>query len=117
MVKAKYSVSEVKKAIEELSSMLKKANIKVSAIFLYGSYAKGKSRDYSDIDVAIISPSFSGKGRMAIQETIANAIVGRSGILSAIEPIGYSTNEFAAADKTTFLGEIKNTGKQLTPRS
>jgi uncharacterized protein len=113
MVKAKYTLSEVKSAAEKLAGRLEKAGIKISGIFLYGSYARGASRDYSDIDVAIISPDFKGKDRMVIQETIAMAIVGRSGILSAIEPIGFSVEEFTAADRATFLGEIKRTGRRL----
>ena len=113
MVKAKYSITEVKKAVGQLSHMLENSGIKISTIFLYGSYAKRTSKNYSDIDVAIISADFRGKDRMAIQETIANAIVGRSGALSAIEPIGYSVDEFAVADANTLLGEIKRTGRRL----
>lgn len=113
MVKAKYKISEVENAIKELARILNKGGITVSSIFLYGSYAHGKSREYSDIDVAVISPSFCDKNRMAIQEMIAKAITGRKGALSAIEPLGFSTDELAAADKTTFLGEIKRTGKRF----
>ena len=113
MVKAQYKLSEIRRAAKSFSFLLRNSGIKVSRLFLYGSYARGEPRDYSDIDIAIISPDFRGKSRMAIQETIAHSIVGRSGILAAFEPIGYSTEEFTKADSATFLGEIKSTGIPL----
>jgi predicted nucleotidyltransferase len=113
MVKARYKLPEIKKAAKAFSSLLSISGIKVTRLYLYGSYARGESRAYSDIDIAIISPNFLGKSRMAIQENIAQSIVGRSGILAAFEPIGYSTEEFAQADSATFLAEIKRTGISL----
>lgn len=47
--------SKAKKFIESLS----KAGIKVSQAYLFGSHAKGESKKDSDIDVCVISPSFS----------------------------------------------------------
>lgn len=117
MVKAKYNFSEIKKAVVSLKLMLEQSGVRVADLFLYGSYAHGKAKNYSDIDIAVISPNFRGKNRFAIQETIAKVIAGRTGILSAIEPIGYSTDEFSAADNTSFLAEIKRTGKRITPQS
>src|SRR3990172_13372403 len=32
---------------------------KIELAFLYGSYAKGASNEWSDIDIAIVSPDFS----------------------------------------------------------
>lgn len=90
----------------------RKKKIKVSKIILYGSYAKGNIRSFSDIDIAVISPDFIGKDRLEIQEMIALAS-SRGGISSAIEPIGFSTKEYKDATPTTFLGEIKKTGRML----
>jgi len=114
MVKAKFTPSEVERAIRELARILKVKKIKISRLILYGSYARGKQRNFSDIDLAIISPTFRGKNRFIIQEMIARAINGRKGIMTAIEPIGYSTEEYVQADPTTFLGEIKLTGREIT---
>jgi uncharacterized protein len=41
---------------------LKRDNINVAKVILYGSRASGKAHEYSDIDVAIVSPDF-GKDR------------------------------------------------------
>jgi len=43
-----------KKFISELTT----AGIPVTKAYLYGSYAKGKAKPYSDIDICIVSPSF-----------------------------------------------------------
>lgn len=114
MVKAKLSRREVEKAISDFANLLKEHNIKLTKLILFGSYRTGTPRDYSDIDLAIISPSFNHKNRFHIQGIIANAITGRKGLITLIEPIGFSVKEYKHADKTTFLGEIKNTGKLIS---
>ena len=49
---------EIKKIIKHfLDEVRKKYNI--DGAYLYGSYAKGTSNKWSDIDIAIISPDFS----------------------------------------------------------
>jgi len=40
--------------------MIKDANIRIEKAILFGSYSKGKAWKWSDIDVAIVSPDFSG---------------------------------------------------------
>jgi len=40
---------------------MEKTGILVSRMILFGSFAKGTSNEDSDIDVVILSPSFSGK--------------------------------------------------------
>ena len=50
------AIKIVKKYVEEL----RRNGIKVTRAYLYGSYAYGKPHKYSDIDVVIVSPQFSG---------------------------------------------------------
>lgn len=61
MVKAKYTTTEIRKVVKVLVETLAANKIDVDKIILYGSYAKGTPRDHSDIDIAVISPSFKGK--------------------------------------------------------
>lgn len=110
MVKAKYTGTEIKKLVKTLAAELERNRIKVSKIILYGSYAKGNPRDYSDIDIAIISPSFKGKRLLTIQEQLSKAL---SKYLAIVEPIGYSHDDFRIAAPETLLGEIKKSGKVL----
>lgn len=110
MVKAKYTPAEIKKIITSLAQSLLNNRIIVEKIILYGSYAKGNPREHSDIDIAIISPSFKGKKFFEIQADIARAF---PEYLSIVEPIGYSTDDYRSAERESLLGEIKKHGKIL----
>lgn len=108
MAKPTLSQSELKKLIANLVNDLEGHRIRVDKIVLYGSYAQGCPREFSDVDIAIISPSFARKGLLKIQEELAMAV---SKYLSIIEPIGVSPDEFDRAERTSFFGEIRRTGK------
>jgi len=112
MVKAKYTTTEIKKIIKILAETLKTNKIDVDRIILYGSYAKGIPRDHSDIDIAIISPSFKGKKMLETQSVLARIF---SKYLAIIEPVGYSSEDFQSAEPGTLLSEIKKSGKVLYP--
>lgn len=36
------------------------SQLKIEEAYLFGSYAKGVQNEYSDIDLALVSPAFSG---------------------------------------------------------
>lgn len=110
MAKTKLSQGDLKKIIDNLVCDLEGHSIKVKKIILYGSYAHGNPREFSDVDIAIVSPSFAGKGILMIQEKLARAM---SKYLSVVEPIGCSPDDFSKADRASFLGEIKRTGKVI----
>lgn len=60
----------MKKVISKANLFVKKVKetgIKVEKAFLFGSYARGKQKAYSDIDVCIVS---SNLGRDFIEETV-----------------------------------------------
>ena len=81
---------EIKEIIARYIDELDKLGIEVSQVILYGSYASGKQMEYSDIDVAVISPTFT---KLDIFE--------RQGILSRahhkfhvpLEPIGLTPKQ------------------------
>jgi len=45
---------------EKFIKLIKSNNISIEKIILFGSYAKGNAGKWSDIDIAIVSPEFSG---------------------------------------------------------
>jgi uncharacterized protein len=112
MVKAKYTGTEIKKLAKTLAVELEKNKIKVSKLILYGSYARGNQKAHSDIDIAVISPSFKGMRLLAIQEQLSKAL---SKYLAVVEPVGYSSQEYQIATPETLLGLIKRSGKILYP--
>ncbi len=46
--------------IKRLIAALGEENINVERAILFGSYARGTATEWSDIDVALVSPDFSG---------------------------------------------------------
>ncbi len=46
--------------IKSIIALLEKNGIKISDAYLFGSYARGKANEWSDIDVALVSNDFSG---------------------------------------------------------
>ena len=49
---------KIKKIIHQFINVLTNKGIRIDQVILYGSYASGNMKTYSDIDLAIISPDF-----------------------------------------------------------
>lgn len=78
----------------------------IDSVFLFGSYAAGSASSDSDIDLAIVSSSFS-KNRFD-----DNVILGKLtwGIDTRIEPIAFTPKEF---EEQFFAQEIKMKGVKI----
>jgi hypothetical protein len=88
---------------------LGQVGIPISTAYLYGSYAKGKPRTDSDIDICVVSPSFAGKD--LFDEMIKLNQLGLK-IDSRIETVPYTPDDLN--DKYSSLAnEIRNTGIQI----
>ena len=55
------SKNKVKKIVQAYAAELQRHDFPFTKIFLYGSYAKDRAKDWSDIDVCVVSPKFGGK--------------------------------------------------------
>jgi uncharacterized protein len=55
------------KLIKKYYQVLKKANIPVEKIIMFGSWAKGEEKYWSDLDLCVVSPSF---GKNNFDETV-----------------------------------------------
>ena len=104
------STIELKKIALQLVGNLRKKNIKVERLVLFGSYAQGNMRPDSDVDIAVISSSFNQKNIVKRQEILGEAIYL---IGEPIEAIGYSVNEFKNIQPFSFLAEIIANGKVI----
>jgi uncharacterized protein len=105
MVKNKYKIEKI---VSELVQRLKLKGIDVSELILYGSYAQGTPNEYSDIDIAVVSKDFRGKGILRRQELLGEVIfpLGES-----IGALGYTPEERKGAHPLSFISEIIKTGK------
>jgi predicted nucleotidyltransferase len=52
---------EIIKIKIKLKTLLQKRGISIEKIVVFGSYAKGKEKEYSDIDIIIVSKDFREK--------------------------------------------------------
>lgn len=84
-----------------------KLNIKISQAILFGSYAKGTNREFSDIDVAIVSEDFIGD-RIDDNQRLFNAKY-KSSIDLETHP--YRPEDFT--EDNPFVKEILETGIRI----
>lgn len=87
---------------------LQKHDICIKEAILFGSYAKGNPKEESDIDVALISDSFTGD-RFDDRRKIVPL---RRNIDVRIEPMPFNPADFYNGD--ILAEEIRRTGKKLT---
>lgn len=104
---------KISKTLNDFKSALEAVGIKVDRVILFGSYAKGKARKGSDIDVAVISENFKGMNLLERLETIGLALA-KARIMEPIEALGYTKKELASKNEGTFIGdEVKSKGVQI----
>ena len=80
---------------------------RVRDVYLFGSYAQGTAREYSDIDVAIVSDDFFGE-RFDDVKTLIKFML-KSSIDIEIHP--FKTEDFTPDNP--FVEEILRTGKRI----
>ena len=102
------STSSILTLLTKYIQCLKENNIPVQKAILFGSYARGNSKEESDIDVAIISTAFGGD-RFSDRRLI---VPFRRGIDSRIEPIPLTPKDFEEGG--VFIDEIKKTGQVIS---
>jgi predicted nucleotidyltransferase len=95
--------------IAEYLDLIKKKYTGIERAFLFGSYAKGKSTEDSDIDVALIFAQLDDSKRFDIQVQL---MLLASQIDSRIEPHPISHEDFIAGNP--FVAEIKKTGIEVS---
>jgi len=92
--------------VSQYIAVIKSEGIVVDEVYVYGSYATGKSGSDSDIDVAIISSAF-GKDRYEEGKRLRQ-LAWR--IDPRIEPLPISTQSFLENDWVPIIHEIKTKG-------
>lgn len=94
----------IQKYIQELLKQ-----IPVKLVILYGSYAKGTPRDWSDIDLVVVSSAFGGGTE---EDYLLLSRVARK-ITPQIEAIPLRPEDLENYEKGDFIDEILKNGKQL----
>ncbi len=97
----------ITRIIEKYLVALKKQNIPIQQVFLFGSYATGKYDRWSDIDLALISDIFEGS-RITDRKKIRPITLS---ISSMLEVLPYRPNDFTS--ENPFVKEILETGLRI----
>jgi predicted nucleotidyltransferase len=108
MVRQKYKIKNIIK--EFIRALMKKVSIE--EVILFGSYAYGKPRLNSDIDIAIISPKFRRMDdikRIMFLSDIARKIKTPKDI--CLDPLGFTSEELENPDYFNIAAEIRERGK------
>lgn len=98
----------VEEVVEKFTNELKK-KIRVERVILFGSYARGTPRPWSDIDLAVVSPDFHGGTE---NDHLLLAATARH-VTPQIEAIPYLPEDFVDCDSRSFEADILKNGRIL----
>ena len=99
---------KAKKIVKKYAEKLKKENYPFSAVYLFGSHAKGKAHKWSDIDVAVVSDKMKrnrDKNRFLLWQI-------RREVDTTIEPHGFTVKDFQDINDP-MVYEIRKTGIRI----
>ena len=99
---------EIKQGIDKYRSVLSALGVTAERVVLFGSYATGKAKEFSDIDLLIISSDFQGKN---IRERLELLGVGAVRIMEPIQAYGLTPEEVASEEKSSFVKAILEEGR------
>lgn len=99
-------------AIAVIQTFLEKIRpeLPIDRAYLFGSHATGRTRDYSDIDLAIVTPMLNAENSIVINLKILNRA---SRYNVDLEPICFSPEEFEKEELPIVL-DIKRTGIEVS---
>jgi len=85
--------------------------IPIKEIILFGSYAHGQPKEYSDIDIAVISDWFEGSPKIENMQYLSRIAAAYN---SLIEALPFTEEEYRNLDKRSFLASIVKTGRNYS---
>lgn len=107
----KKSLSQIKKIVSAYLQELEHNGIKVERAILFGSYARGEARPYSDIDLVVISQDFEKWPFIERLQMLSRATLA---VGEPLEVLGYTPEEIRKnGDKSIFWDEITSSGKEI----
>lgn len=101
-----YSQSDINIIIHKFMELVS-GKYPLKAVYLFGSYASGNAKEYSDIDVALVSDNFEGS--RFFDKKKLNKYVLETSIDLEIHP--FKTEDFT--EDNPFAAEIIRTGKRI----
>jgi predicted nucleotidyltransferase len=100
---------KVKQIIHRFVDILVKKGIRIDQVILYGSYASGNMKHYSDIDLAIISPDFGNdkfeESKLLLQTAWR--------VDPRLQPVPISSESFSKKTWVPLIHQIKASGIEI----
>lgn len=84
--------------------------IRVDQAILFGSHARGGADEWSDLDLAVISPDFA---RMSHSRLVDLLVEVSLAVDPSVEIRAYTPRDLAEARPTNFLGHILAKGRRV----
>ena len=97
------TVEIVSQTIERL-----RQRVRVHQVILFGSHARGEADEWSDVDLAVISPDFARMNHRKLMDLLVEVILA---VDPSVEIRPYSPADLKVARPTNFLGHILAEGK------
>jgi uncharacterized protein len=83
-------------------------NVTVRQAILFGSHAQGRANEWSDVDLAVISPDFVGMSHRRLIDLLVETALA---VDSSVEIHAFTPRDLKEARPTNFLGHILAEGK------
>jgi predicted nucleotidyltransferase len=106
-MEATETATHTEKVIRQAVEFLRQ-KIRVQQVVLFGSHVRGEADQWSDIDLAVISPDFA---RMSQKEVMDLLVEVALLVDPALEVRPYTPQDLGDARPTNFLGHILAEGK------
>jgi predicted nucleotidyltransferase len=101
-----YSQSDINNIVGKFISLVSE-EFPLKGVYLFGSYARGNAREYSDIDLAVVSDNFEGS--RFFDKKKLNKYILKTSVDLEIHP--FKTEDFT--EDNPFVKEILQTGRRV----
>lgn len=98
---------KIKYIIKRFETELIKLGIRPQKIILFGSYANGKPREDSDMDLVVISEDFRN---LNLRERLEILGLAAGRVFEPIEALGYTSEEVENVSPVSILNEVLTSG-------
>ena len=100
---------EILNIVAEYIRALKNSGIRFEKVILFGSSVKGTAHEWSDIDLAVVSPDF---GKDTFEEKVNLARIAYA-VDARLEVLPINSHEYENESWRTMIHEIKTTGMEI----
>lgn len=106
--------TEVIAAVRGYVRELERLGVPVERVILFGSYQEGRTREESDLDLAVFSEAFGAPGHKEFSGILSSA---KWNTEPMIEAMGFHPSVLENVKRISFLHEIVSTGEVVYKRS